>query len=211
MSNPAPDLGKAFVLGLLLSAPIGPVALLTLQNAIERRPVLACAAGVGALSCDLVVLCAALAGADAVSYFLIRWAPFLGLTFGLLLTIGGVLCLRRPQSQPALALSNPVSLFWTWGQGVALAAANPANVAVVAVAAVGLRASAPDASLPTLALAFGLGGLTWWMGLALAAGRFERQLGHKGMRRVSVAISLCLIVFGAALAFGGVIGFFSAH
>lgn len=195
------------IVGLLLSAPIGPVALLTIRRALAGRTASAVGTGLGVATCDIVVAVLSQLAWGATRWPADRWAaPSLilcGVVFGVIgaqgLWSGGSKAPRREAGRAALRSGGAA-----WLEGLLLSACNPVNAAAVAVAVIALRGRASPEAGPVVVLGFALGCLVWWLGLAFGMARFRRHVSEKTLGRIDLLISLAILIGGVLMIGWGV-------
>lgn len=209
MAPGALTLAAAAGLGFLLSAPVGPVSLLSMRRALAGLPLAAFATGAGVATCDVAVAAAGAAGLSALapSIEAVR-APLLILA-GLILLAAAAAGFRRPPVEgvpapaPRSGAARAARLGACWLEGLLLTAANPLNAAAVAGASSGFLARPGSWAAPAALAAFAIGCFAWWAGLALGLHRLRARAGARLLASLDRGVSIALALAGAAaLAFG---------
>lgn len=158
---------KGVIIGFAIAAPIGPIAVLCIQRALQGGLKIGVMTGLGAALADGTYGLFAGLGLTALSSFIVKyqfWARTIGGLF--LLYLGANLLLRPPQAQPKTNVNQPA---WrALGAAFLLTMANPATilsfVAVFAGLSVGAETVKPSYAYAwTFALAVTIGSGAWWL------------------------------------------------
>lgn len=192
-------------LGLLISAPVGPVNVLCIQGSLSKGFVAGLAIGFGALLADLMIAAMAALGITVISGFMKAYEVPVQIGGGVILLIFG---LRLLLARPKLLYVEPGSQclmahIGALPQSFLLTITNPGAIlgifAVVGSAgsAVGGLASYREA-LFLLAGMF-LGAAMWWLGLAGLVASFRRNITEQRLRLINQIAGGLLILSGAAL------------
>ncbi len=192
--------GTAFVVGFLLSIPVGPVASLVIRRTLARGLGAGIAAGAGVAFADAGY--GALGAAGATSPFAARLSsPSIAIGAALLLIVLGVAIIRAPlPSDLASAATVRVKAAGFAGT-FAVAMLNPGAIAIVAAAFAAVRVPPPNAGGYVIALAaLFAGAMLWWTLLAGLLVRARERLGVRALRVLNVATGSVAIVAGAAAA-----------
>lgn len=150
---------RGIMLGVALSAPVGPIGLLCIRRTIDRGPLIGFVTGLGAATADGLYATLAAFGVSAI----IGWLAAFNLE---LRVIGGAIMVGMAYSIYSARPTAPAkaktasSFFGSYTSGFALTFTNPITVlAIIALVA-------------TLA-----GGETWWEALTLVIGVFAGATG----------------------------------
>ena len=194
------------LIGLVMSAPVGPVNVLCSIRAFRGGFTRGFLVGVGAVSADMVIAGAAIFGIAAVGEFIDRHAEMIK-------TVGGIVLLlfawRTWWSPPVVPdLENPEgetrpSRGGGYLGGIALTVTNPAAYLAYAAVFSGLGAMAPrPANLvdgTELLLGLAIGGLLWWAMIAWVVARYRHALPFKWLVRINHGAAAIMAAFGALL------------
>jgi threonine/homoserine/homoserine lactone efflux protein len=194
------------IIGILVSAPVGPVNVLCIQRAIERGFWGGIAAGLGAMLGDgLVALCAALgvgAISGAVQYHRMTIQVLGGLV---LIAFGARLVFAAPRVVPMAMGSRSETLrdfVWDIPQTFILTITNPGAVlglfAIFGGVSTFVEVESYIDALTIVAAVMG-GSFLWWFGLSHLIGRFRHLLNERRLRLINQVTGLLLLGFGVLL------------
>ena len=194
------------IIGILVSAPVGPVNVLCIQRAIERGFWGGIAAGIGAMLGDgLVALCAALgvgAISGAVQYHRMTIQVLGGLV---LIAFGARLVFAAPRVVPMAMGSRSETLrdfVWDIPQTFILTITNPGAVlglfAIFGGVSTFVEVESYVDALTIVAAVMG-GSFLWWFGLSHLIGRFRHLLNERRLRLINQVTGFLLLGFGVLL------------
>jgi threonine/homoserine/homoserine lactone efflux protein len=194
------------IIGILVSAPVGPVNVLCIQRAIERGFWGGIAAGLGAMLGDgLVALCAALgvgAISGAVQYHRLTIQVLGGLV---LVAFGARLFFATPRIVPMAMGARAETLrdfVWDVPQTFLLTITNPGAVlglfAIFGGVSSFVEVESYVDALTIVAAVMG-GSFLWWFSLSHLIGRFRHLLNEQRLRLINQITGLLLLGFGVLL------------
>lgn len=194
-----------FGLGLLFSAPVGPVNVLCIQHSLERGFWAGLAIGLGALVADMMIATTAALGITVISGLMKSYEIPVQIGGGIILIGFG---LRLIFSHPMIATSSagPRSFIGHLGgmpQSFLLTVTNPG--AIFGIFAVVGSAGSAVGGLATFAEAFLLlagvagGALLWWIGLAKLTASFRHKLNLRRLQLINRCAGGLLGFCGVAL------------
>lgn len=194
------------IIGILVSAPVGPVNVLCIQRAIERGFWGGIAAGLGAMLGDgLVALCAALgvgAISGAVQYHRLTIQVLGGLV---LVAFGARLFFATPRIVPMAMGARAETLrdfVWDIPQTFLLTITNPGAVlglfAIFGGVSSFVEVESYVDALTIVAAVMG-GSFLWWFSLSHLIGRFRHLLNEQRLRPINQITGLLLLGFGVLL------------
>lgn len=194
------------IIGILVSAPVGPVNVLCIQRAIERGFWGGIAAGLGAMLGDgLVALCAALgvgAISGAVQYHRMTIQVLGGLV---LVAFGARLFFATPRIVPMAMGARAETLrdfVWDIPQTFFLTITNPGAVlglfAIFGGVSSFVEVESYVDALTIVAAVMG-GSFLWWFSLSHLIGRFRHLLNEQRLRLINQITGLLLLGFGVLL------------
>lgn len=198
---------KGLVVGFVVAAPAGPIAVLCLHRSIEEGHLSGIATGLGAALGDTVFGALALFGVGYVAGFIASEQVWVRLGGGLvLIALGITTFLRRPR--PGAFVEDHITLIGAFAGAFALTLANPITIlAFLAIfSAIGVEQLAGQRVDEVTLIAGILAGATaWWMLLAVGAALFRDRFTEKGLIWVTRVSGLIIVGFGvAALVSGGI-------
>jgi L-lysine exporter family protein LysE/ArgO len=166
---------EAFVLGVIVAAPLGPVGATVIRTGLLRGFASALAVGVGAAVVDGVYFVLAAAGADQAFR-----TPWLGVPLWLggtaFLAYMGFSGLRSGTSASGEAASAPRSVRLAFGQGLLMTSLNPLTVTYWLAVAGSLAVSAGETRALLAAATFIAAGTASWFAFLSAGVAWSRRL-----------------------------------
>ncbi len=195
------------IIGILVSAPVGPVNVLCIQRAIERGFWGGIAAGLGAMLGDgLIALCAALgvgAISGAVQYHRMTIQVLSG---SVLVAFGLQLSLTAPRFMPLATEEGHRETLrdfvWDIPQTFLLTITNPGAVlglfAIFGGVSTFVEVEGYVDALTIVAAVMG-GSFLWWFSLSNLIGRFRHLLNERRLRLINQVTGLLLLGFGVLL------------
>lgn len=189
-------LAVAIGVGLGVSAPLGPVALIALRRGLSGDGAGSALTGCGAGIADAVIIVVSLTAVAGLAPLLAAWRTPMAIGGGFILFVLGVAGLRgreRLHANAPMQTRRPGRRLLYALEGFGVAITNPGNI--TAVSAVALTALLrPKVAQPDLYAIGGfiVGSQTWWVGLGFASARFSKQLAGVWIRRASFGLSLLL-------------------
>ncbi len=196
-------IAKGVVAGLVLSAPLGPVALLCARRSLIYGPSAGLVSGLGAATADMIYAAVAAFGLTVISDWLALHRQTIDLVGGgLLIALGIYLLLIQPKptDEPSQRQLEPMDAPHAFGATFALTVSNPITLVTFLVLFDYLRAGdlgdRPGMAALLVAGVFA-GSMVWWLSLAFGAGRLAGRLGLAGERLLNRACALVMLGFGA--------------
>ncbi len=195
------------VIGVLVSAPVGPVNVLCIQRAIERGFWGGIAAGLGAMLGDgLIALCAAL-GVGAISGAVQYYRTPIQIVGGLVLMAFGLkLYFQSPRNVPVASDETQAEtlrdFMWDIPQTFFLTITNPGAVlglfAIFGGISTFVEVSSHIDALTIVAAVMG-GSFAWWFGLSHLIGHFRHLVTEKRLGLINQTAGALLFGFGVLL------------
>lgn len=191
-------------MGLAIAAPLGPVNIMVVREALQRGPLSALVTGLGAVAADTLFAGFAAFGLQSVAQFLQGHALVLSVVGGVLLVAIGIGTAKSRVTLAALEASrgqrpgfaHPLAAF-------AATLTNPGALLGVFAVFGGLGpvlhlAEGPARPLLVTA-AFALGGIAWWTVLGLAVSRLRGRLNDRWLNRLNRWTGVAIAAFGFAI------------
>ncbi len=204
------ELIKAFLVGVIASAPPGPVSLLVVQKTFCHGRGAGFAAGVGSAVVDTFYAVVSLFAFMLIGDFFTRNEAWIMLAGGLLVALVGLSMFRRkPIKTLKVADTTKAKAVQYALQAAGCALANPGAMAYMfaLVALMGLDVSGTVAPVWFIILLVFAGALTWWFSLAYAANKMRNSFEIKTLNRVNKVAGAVVVGFGLVLMVRGVILF----
>jgi len=196
------------VVGFLVAAPVGPVAVLCIQRTLLDGRLVGYATGIGAALADTVFGALAIFSVAIVQSFLADHRPTVQLLGSLVLIgLGLRTILGRPnrQARPASAAAiDHLSLLQACGSAFLVTIVNPITILAFISIFAAIRISATVEGLFaswTIVLGVAIGALAWWWLLASIASVLRQRFTERGLHwlnDVSGAVILGFGVYGLA-------------
>lgn len=195
---------KGVLIGLSISAPVGPMGLLCIRRSLAWGRSCGIVTGLGVATADLCYSGVAAFGLAAISGILVAhggWFRFIG---GLVLLLMGVrIFLSKPPSESGSAdrsLAQTVSLYSTaYASALALALSNPVGIVFFTSVFSGMGLAETGGSLFYAGcLTFGVfcGSLLWWITLSSIVAFLGKRLTQAVLVRVNQLSGLLIAGFG---------------
>ncbi len=205
------ELIKALLIGIIASAPPGPVSLLVMQKTFCNGRKAGFSAGVGSAFIDTFYAVASLFAFMVIGDFFSRNKSWILVIGGLLVAcVGYSMFKRKPIAAVKVAETSSAKAIQYALQAAGCALANPGALAYMFALVALFRLDVSEASSPMwLIVAFVfLGALTWWFSLAYAADKMRNNFKIQTLNRVNKAAGLVVIGFGVVLIVRGLIMMF---
>lgn len=195
------------IIGILVSAPVGPVNVLCIQRAIHRGFFAGMAAGVGAMLGDGLIALFAAMGVGAISGAVQNYRTAIQLVGGLALIAFGIKLYRTEfhyltgegNSDIGRSFSD---YLWDIPQTFFLTITNPGAVlglfAIFGGISTFVEVRTNADALALVAATMG-GSFAWWVGLSHAIGRIRHRLTERRLAQINQIAGVLLIGFGAVL------------
>ena len=205
------ELIKALLIGIIASAPPGPVSLLVMQKTFCNGRKAGFSAGVGSAFIDTFYAVASLFAFMVIGDFFSRNKSWILIIGGLLVAcVGYSMFKRKPITAVKVAETSSAKAIQYALQAAGCALANPGALAYMFALVALFRLDVSEASSPMwLIVAFVfIGALTWWFSLAYAADKMRNNFKVQTLNRVNKAAGLVVIGFGVVLIVRGIIMMF---
>ncbi len=189
--------------GIVFSAPVGPVNILCVQRAFRGGFLSGLAAGLGAALADTFFAAVSAFGVTAVSGFVEGHSTWLQAIGGLLLVVFG---LRIANARPHLAdeAPEPTSLISTTAATFGMTITNPATVLgfLALFGSLGNLAPRPGDWVGAGFFVIGVaaGASAWWLAVTALVSVLRDRMTDQTLQRVNHFAGGLLIVFGVAMA-----------
>ncbi|HUW97543.1 MAG TPA: LysE family transporter [Acidiferrobacter sp.] len=186
------------IIGVIASAPIGPVGLLTIQRTLAQGRFAGILSGAGAATADALYGALASLSLSAVSSFLASARFWIHISAGILcLWFGGRAIFFRPMRYSPKRRYSGRGLVWNYLSCALLTLANPLTILFFIVVFTTLQLDSSSA-LGLLSLTVGVfsGCLLWWTILSLVTARLHKQLHSRTLVMINRISAIFIIVLG---------------
>jgi threonine/homoserine/homoserine lactone efflux protein len=195
------------VVGVLVSAPVGPVNVLCIQRAISRGVAGGIAAGIGAVLGDGFIAMFAALGVGSISVAVKDWRNTIQVVGGVVLLAFAVKLYLTPAPTAPPSIVDDETATWSdfaWDipQTFFLTITNPGAVLGLFAIFGGISTFVEVRSYIdafTMVAAVMAGGLLWWVFLSNLIGRIRHKLDVRRLKQINVMAGLLLALFAAVL------------
>jgi len=202
------ELIKAILIGIIASAPIGPVSLLVMQKTFCNGRMAGFAAGVGSAIVDTLYAVASLFAFMYVQGFISSHTSWILIIGGLLVIgVGWLMLRRKPMEVKKTEDTTKTKAVQYALQAAGCALANPGALAWMFGLVALFRLDIGSAVSPTwvIVLFVFIGALAWWFSFAYAADKMRNAFNVTTLNRMNKIAGYAVIVFGAVLLLRGIV------
>ncbi|WP_373505770.1 LysE family translocator [Aestuariivirga sp.] len=193
-------------IGLSVTAPLGPVNIIVIRNALRRGFLVAFLAGLGAVVADSAYATAAAYGIGWVAHVITGYATPLTILGGVILVLIGVKLARSHIRLAELALQEPPRKRQVAGKMLTtciLTLTNPGIflgfIAIFGTMNAVLRLGESVDRPPTVIAGVALGGMLWWLFLSFIVTRFKSRITETVFDKINRWTGVLIAAFGFAL------------
>ena len=205
-------LATGIAIGLSVTAPLGPVNIIVIRNAIRRSFLVAFLTGMGAVAADMIYATVAAYGVSTIEQFIAQYATPLTIVGGGLLVFIGIRLARSHISLSDLALQEPLrrrQVFGKMATTFMLTLTNPGIffgfLAIFGTMNAFLRLGASADRPVTVVLGVVLGGTLWWLFLSFVVTKLKARITEKIFDRINRWTGVLIAAFGFALLMDAVV------
>ncbi|MEJ8473433.1 LysE family translocator [Roseibium algae] len=187
-------------IGLITSAPVGPVNIMMIRHAIQRGMREGIIVGLGAVCADTIFAAVAVFGVSAVTQFIEGQVDMIKLVGGGLLIVFG---LKVMTSHPHLEKDGADGAASVWADATAaffLTLTNPGAVLgfIAIIGGLGGWRPTPEDHIGALALVAGvaLGAASWWTFISGLVNRYSGHIDDHWLGRANRIAGTILVLFG---------------
>jgi threonine/homoserine/homoserine lactone efflux protein len=191
---------KGLITGFLVSAPIGPVAVICIRRTLAYGLPVGFATGFGAALADTLFGAMACYGVSVVSSFLTEQNQVFRLFGGLILIILGIRSLYKPAIEGTAEKRRAHQIVGAFISSFVLMLTNPMTIFAFAAVVAGMGGlSSIDFRSPLIMVAgIFVGCMLWWAGLSLSTRYFfKSRITERSMRNLNRATGALLVACGA--------------
>lgn len=199
-------LATGIAIGLSVTAPLGPVNIMVIRNAIRRGFLVAFLTGMGAVIADAIFATVAAYGIGSVQHFITDYAKYLTVIGGLILVFMGIRLARTHITLAELALQEPPrrrQVFAKLLTTFMLTITNPGVLfgflAIFGTMTAVLRLGDDPGRPPTVVAGVALGGTAWWLFLSFLITRLRSRISEAVFDRINRWTGIVIAGFGFAL------------
>ncbi|MGF1650650.1 MAG: LysE family translocator [Hyphomicrobiaceae bacterium] len=195
------------LIGILISAPIGPVNVICIQRAIERGPLGGLAAGAGAVIADALIALIASLGVGLVGGVIATYRDIIQMVGGIALIVFGFQIYARPAQMVAIGgggldLRGMAGLAYDLPKAFFLTMTNPGAVLGLFAIFGGVGTfvdvrTKMDAGALVVAIVAGCA--LWWVALSFLVGVMRHSISTRWLERINRGAAIVLFGFAAVL------------
>lgn len=188
---------KAFVVGLILAVPVGPMALLCIQRTLRFGFLTGFVTGIGIAAADSLYGLVGILGLSVVSEFLLRYQTILQLLGALFLGFLGIRILFESNKIAKTGAMPEHKGYWAAVvSAFFLTLSNPMTVLAYIAVMAGMQIDASEVKHPWVFVwPVFLGSFAWWFFLSAMAKLLKKRLQEQHMHRVGMISGVLLIIF----------------
>lgn len=195
---------KGFLIGIIVSIPIGPIFILTVQKSINDGRKAGFSCGLGATAVDTTCAIISAFALSAIGQVIEDHTAIIEIIGGLFIALVGANMFRiKIQEQRRKKPYSPKNFIKAFTMG----ASNPAAIAVMLAvfAFFKMDMSEQPAFIPVLAiLAVAAGSATYWYCLSRAVAHFGEKFNFKVLVIINRIAAIAIVLFGLFLVFKGI-------
>jgi threonine/homoserine/homoserine lactone efflux protein len=192
------DFLKGVIVGLLIAAPVGPIAVFCIRLSVAGGRWIGFVSGLGAATADTLFGLIAALGLGTFNRFLLAHRDPIQVIGGVFLAILGIRMLRSRPAPPDHQLAPPTGAGRAYWSTFALTVANPTTVLAFIGIFAGFGVATAAGGFAAAALVAGVfaGSTAWWLLLSTLAGRLGRRLQHGGLHRINQIGGALILALG---------------
>ena len=208
MGDDAALFARMVVIGVVIAAPVGAMAMLLVQRTLAHGWRAGAATGAGIATADGAYAALAAFGVTAVSQWLVTYQTWFRIVGGLALIWLGWRALRTPPTHRAADARDSARLAPLYTSAVGLTLTNPMTIMAFAAvfASAGLVAQAGPGSALAVTLGVACGSMLWWLALTTGVWAVRHAVSDRSMLVVNRISGAVLIAFGVLSIVAGIRG-----
>ena len=196
---------KGFLIGVLVSAPMGPIGILCVQRTLNKGPLHGFFSGIGAAFSDVIYAGITCLGMGFIIDFIIANKYPLEIVASLLLMVFGIYVFR---SNPFKRLHEPKEQSNSYPQDTVtaflLTLSNPLIIFIYITLFARFNFIAPEEKLFSIMLGIVsilAGALSWWLLITFLVGKLRKFMNYRSLLIMNKIIGLIIILFSVYLLF----------
>ncbi len=208
MGDDAALFARMVLIGVVIAAPVGAMAMLLVQRTLAHGWRAGAATGAGIATADGTYAALAAFGVTAVSQWLVTYQTWFRIIGGLALIWLGWRALRTPPTHRAAEAKDSARLAPLYTSAVGLTLTNPMTIMAFAAvfAGAGLVAQAGAGSALAVTLGVACGSMLWWLALTTGTWAVRHAVSDRSMLVVNRVSGGVLIAFGVLAIVAGLRG-----
>lgn len=205
MGSQAELFARMVVIGIVVAAPVGAMAVLCIQRVLAHGWRAGLATGAGIATADAGYAALAAFGVTAVARWMVDYQAQFRIIGGLGLIWLGWRAVRTPPAHAAAAAADSPRLGVLYSSAVGLTLTNPMTIMAFAAifAGAGLVAQTGAGSALVVTLGVALGSLSWWLVLSTGVWAVRHAVSDRVMLAVNRISGVVLTAFGVLAVVAG--------
>lgn len=204
---------KGILIGIIASAPMGPVGVLCVQRTLNKGRMCGLATGIGAATSDIIYALLTGLGISFMLDFITQPTPLyiLKVLGSALLLVFGIYCWRSKPKPVHLLNKQNKKFFYNWHTAFWITFANPLIIMLFIASMAQLSFIVPNHPLEMgigYASIFG-GAMLWWFGLTWLVDKIKGQFSDQGILMINKVIGTIVILVSLIFLVGTVFNLYS--
>ncbi|WKZ38090.1 MAG: LysE family transporter [Anaerolineales bacterium] len=195
MSEPLSIFLRAFIIGISIAAPVGPIGVLCIRRTLADGKLAGFLSGMGAASADIVYGAIAAFGLAAGTSLLVNNFIWMRLIGGVFLLYLGLKTFREEPTEHT-AQTKRVSLLSMYLSTFFLTITNPMTILAFAAIFAGTMLGEKMGSPLVIVAGVFVGSAVWWLTLSLGVGTMRERLTKTHMVWINRISGIIIFVFG---------------
>lgn len=195
MTNNLPLFLRAFLIGISIAAPVGPIGVLCIRRTLFHGKLAGFLSGMGAATADMVYGAIAAFGLTIVTNLLVENAFWLQRIGGVFLLYLGVKTFLEKPADPA-AQDNPGGFFRMYFSTFFLTITNPLTILSFAAIFAGTMLGKNMGSPFAMVAGVFAGSASWWLALSFGVGLMRDRLDQTHMMWINRISGAVIFAFG---------------
>ena len=182
------------IIGIIISAPFGPVAVLCMQNTLQGRRRSGVITGLGAALADTIYATLAITGLTLGKQHVLLESAWVKAAIGAIILTFGIRVLKRPLKERTAQVHLRV-MGGAFVEGFVLTIINPIAIIAMATLFAFMGTTASHPVWPVLGIF--CGAMAWWSSLAFVVAKIHQKLDGNWIKRINRFFALTLLVLGS--------------
>lgn len=186
---------RAFIIGISIAAPVGPIGVLCIRRTLANGKTAGFISGLGAASADMVYGAIAAFGLSAITNLLVENSIWLRIVGGIfLLYLGIKTFLEKPADKATQAVQGNLLSMYT--STFFLTITNPMTIISFAAIFAGTMLGKAAGSPFVMVAGVFIGSAVWWLGLSFGVGILRERLNQNHMAWINRISGAIILIFG---------------
>lgn len=193
---------KGLIVGIAISAPLGPLGILTIQRTINKGFISGFISGFGAAFADIIYAAIAGFGISIIADFLDTYQLLIRVLGGLLIAVLGVrIFYSNPVKQIRKQRARKTNFFSDFVSSFFITITNPLTVIVFGAVFTGLELDNSEARNLISYTLIGMfcGAIIWWFSLTMIVNIFRKKIRLRNLWWINKITGGLIVVFGIAV------------